>query len=88
MHGDPACTPVATASSLPLEPEVAVPSRKSPTPSSPKKRKTDREPQWVSGYRAELRKMHEERMEMERTRISLEERRVQALERLANALDK
>jgi hypothetical protein len=87
MHGDPAVQPVSTASSLPSEAEV-VPGRKSPTPSSPKKRKTNREPQWVSGYRAELRLMHEERMELERTRINLEERRIQALERLANALDK
>ncbi|XP_048760701.2 uncharacterized protein LOC125669875 [Ostrea edulis] len=83
LLGDPAVQPVAAASSLPTT------SAPTPTPSSPKKRKTNssREPKWVGSFRAELRAMHEERMELEKSKLSLEERRVQALERLANASD-
>ncbi|XP_061162747.1 uncharacterized protein LOC133171968 [Saccostrea echinata] len=87
LHGDPAVQPVAAASSLSvLGTQKSVPLK--PTPSSPKKRKSEKESGWVTDYRMELKKMHQERMELDRQRLNLEERRVQALEHLAEALNK
>ncbi|XP_034302388.2 uncharacterized protein [Magallana gigas] len=87
LHGDPAVQPVTVASSLTM---AASTSSTTPMPQkpTPKKRKNDKEPAWMENYRGELKKMHQERIELDKERLNLEERRVQALERLADAFNK
>ncbi|XP_048743320.2 uncharacterized protein LOC125656780, partial [Ostrea edulis] len=85
--GDPAVQPVSAASSL-CHTIMASSTTSKKAPSSPKKRKVDKEPSWVKDYRNEIREMHLERMELDKERMKLEERRVQALEQLASAFKK
>lgn len=97
LHGDPAVSPIAVASSLkaaipedtskekdPVATESG-PSRKGKRPASSCK---DREPSWVKNFREELQSMHKERMDVEHKRIKLEERRVIALEKLVEEVKK
>lgn len=97
LHGDPAVSLIAVASSLkaaipedtskekdPVATESG-PSRKGKRPASSCK---DREPSWVKNFREELQSMHKERMDVEHKRIKLEERRVIALEKLVEEVKK
>ena len=75
LHGDPAVNPVAVASSLkPTASTVSEPPVK-------KKRKIQ-EPSWVTDFKSDIKKMHQERVELDSRRLELEERRVAALEKL------
>lgn len=97
MHGDPAVSPIAVASSL----KAAIPedtsketdpvatesgsSRKGKRPASSCK---EREPSWIRNFCEELQSMHKERMDIDDKRIKLEERRVITLEKLVEEVKK
>lgn len=96
LHGDPAVSPIAVASSI----EACIPEDRSKekdpvaTESGPSLRKGKRpsssckEPSWIRNFREELQTMHKERMILEEKRIKLEERRVIALEKLVEEVNK
>ena len=74
LHGDPAVNPVAVASSL--KPTAS-------TVSEPLvKKKKIQEPSWVTDFKSDIKKMHQERVELDSRRLELEERRVVALEKI------
>lgn len=57
------------------------------TPQRKRKRPNDIEPAWVADYRADLKSMHDEKMQIDRDRLDLEARRVNSLERLVKLLE-
>lgn len=94
LHGDPAVSPIAVASSLkaaipedtsqekdPVATESG-PSRKGKRPASSCK---DQEPSWIRNFREEFQSMHNERIDIE---VKLDERRVIALEKLVEEVKK
>jgi hypothetical protein len=92
LHGDPAVSPIAVASSIQSPMSSSSSIRTTPT-SSPQKKKPKlqrmlKEPSWVKSFKEDLHKMHEDRVDIEKKRLELEERRVCALEKLVDFANK